>query len=489
MYQFESQSRTVNRRELDRRGARREIEAGFVLPPPRQQAPVPALEIDLPTILGWLVRFWWIVLAVTVLGGVVGIGAGMLIKPRFTAYSDMVVDPSNLQVVSGDLFATSQQSDAQVLGVESKMRVLTSGNVLRRVVTTLGLDTDPEFTAPEFSLLGFLPRGGTEDADPVTGAMRVLSERIRARREERSYVVTISAWDRTPEKAALVTDALVSAFRTELAQGEADSAQQAAASLNERLGELKHDVAMAEDEVEAFKRANGLQTTGTELLSAQSVAQINTQVLSAQQAMIAAQSRHEQLMGGTAEAKLSAAAQQSATISALRAQYATLKQQADSLSVRLGPKHPNLMTVQSQMAGLQGEIDREIGRIVQTSKSELDQARAVFEALSQQSQALKSDAFTDGEAQVTLRELQREAASKASIYESFLTRAKEITERRGLDTTNVRVISTAVPPLSRSYPPRTAVLAGGGAFGGLFGGVALACLLGLAGLLLARRRG
>lgn len=484
MYQLEPQSRDTRSRILDRSGARREIEASFVRP----SQPAPTLYVDFPVILGWLTRFWWVVVTVTVLGAVLGLGASMIIKPRYTAYSDMVVDPSNLQVVSDDLFATSQQSDAQVLGVESKMRVLTSGNVLRRVVETLGLDKDPEFGGPEFPVLNFLPSGGAVDSDPVIGAMRTLSERIRARREERSFVVTVSAWDRTPEKAALVTDAVVAAFREELAQGEADSAAQAAASLNERLGELKHDVAVAEDAVEAFKRANGLQTTGTELLSAQSVAQINTQVLSAQQAMIAAQSRYDQLTGSSGEAKLSAAAQNSATISALRTQYATLKQQADSLSVRLGPKHPNLVTVQSQMAGLQGEIDREIARIVQTTRSELDQAKAVFEALSAQSQAVKSDAFSDGEAQVQLRELEREASSKASIYESFLTRAKEITERRGLDTTNVRIISTAVPPLSRSYPPRTVLLVGGGAFGGLFAGLALAGMIGLGGALLLRRR-
>lgn len=486
MYQLDPQSRESMRRDLDRSVARREIAARLpAASAARGPAPLPA--IDLPTIVGWITRLWWVVVVMAVLGGLVGVGAGMLIKPRYTAYSDMVVNPSNLQVVSDDLFAQSQQSDAQVLDVESKLRVLTSGNVLRRVVVALNLDADPVFSEPEFNPLAFLPGAGpTVDSDPITRAMRTLSERIRARREERSFVVTVSAWDRTPERAAMVTDAVVAAFRTELAQAEADSAAQAAASLNDRLDQLKRDVVEAEEAVEAFKRANGLQTTGTELLSAQSVAQINTQLLGARQTLIAAQSRYDQLVGGGQEAKLNAAAQESLTISALRTQYSTLKQQADSLAQRLGPKHPNLISVQSQMAGLQGEIDREVGRMVQTAKSDLDQAQAVVAALEAQSATFKSDAFTDNEAKVRLRELERDAASKASIYESFLTRAKEITERRSLDTTNVRVISTAVPPLSRSYPPRTAVLAGGAGFAGLAFGVVLA--MGLGWLALFNRR-
>lgn len=476
MYQLNAPDQSFLRNDLDRNGARREIEHAIARPR-AVSVMEPAQAIDLPTVMGWLARFWWVVATLTLLGLLVGIGAGLVIKPRYTAASDMVVNPANLQVVSDDLFTASQQSDAQVLDVESKMRLLTSGNVLRRVVESLHLDVDSEFGAPEFPFLSVF--GSPEaSSDPVVAAMRTLSERIRIRREERSFVVSVSAWDRTPEKAAILTDAVVAAFRAELVQGEADSAAQAAAALNERLGELKHDVAAAEDAVEAFKRANGLQSTGNELLSAQSVAQINTQILTAQQTLIAARSRYEQLTGATGEARLNAAAQESQTISALRAQYATLKQEADSLAVRLGPKHPNLLTVQSQIAGLQGEIDREIGRIVQTARTDLDQAQAVYDALNRQSETLKSDAFTDSEAQVRLRELQRDATSKASIYESFLTRAKEITERRSLDTTNVRVISTAVPPLSRSYPPRTVVLAGGGSFGGLALGLGVALALG-----------
>jgi uncharacterized protein involved in exopolysaccharide biosynthesis len=80
---------------------------------------------------------------------------------------------------------------------------------------------------------------------------------------------------------------------------------------------------------------------------------------------------------------------------------------------------------------------------------------------------------------VALRELERDAASKTAIYEAFLSRAKEVTEREQIDTTNVRVISPAVPPTERSWPPKTVIMLMVGALGGFLLGMIIAVLLGI----------
>src|SRR5690606_29755508 len=113
-------------------------------------------------------------------------------------------DPSNLQVTADDIYAQNLQSDAQLLAVESKMRMLTSTNVLLRVVESLGLENDPDLMEPEFPFLAsLLPAEKIGPANPVMDAVRALGERIRVRREERSYVVTASVWARTPQQSAI----------------------------------------------------------------------------------------------------------------------------------------------------------------------------------------------------------------------------------------------------------------------------------------------
>lgn len=456
--------------------------AGRIEVIPRSAAAMPALDLD--NVIAWLRSgLVWIVV-LTALGLGAALLFSMVVKPRYTVYTDILVDPANLQVVSNDVFTQSSQSDSQLLDVESKLRVLTSGNVLKRVVVALDLANDPEFvdSTPAFGLGSFFGASGPADpADPQLMALRSLEERVSARREERSYVVTLAVWTQDAPKSVLIASAVTQAFQDELASAEADGAGRAATALTDRLAELKANVTTAEEQVEAFRREHGLQASSGELVSAQMVSRISTQLLDAQQKLIEAKSRYDELTTGNADANTSAAALQSPTITGLRAQYATLKQQADQLAVTYGPRHPAMQAVQPQLESLNLQISAEVARIVASAKADLDQARSVVGALEAQSADLRGDAQTDSDAMVRFRELDRDAKAAAALYEAFLARAGQVTERQDLDTSNVRVISYATLPKSRSYPPRTVVLLGMGGIGGLALGIGLALGLGFLG--------
>ena len=62
------------------------------------------------------------------------------------------------------------------------------------------------------------------------------------------------------------------------------------------------------------------------------------------------------------------------------------------------------------------------------------------------------------------------ASVKAGMYQTYLTRAREVAERQGIDATNVRVISPAMPPQAPIWPPRTLILLALGGIGGLASG-------------------
>lgn len=47
-------------------------------------------------IINWLLRFWWLILLLALVGAAVGIGFGKTAKPRFTAGSDIIVAPSKI---------------------------------------------------------------------------------------------------------------------------------------------------------------------------------------------------------------------------------------------------------------------------------------------------------------------------------------------------------------------------------------------------------
>ena len=283
--------------------------------------PVADASITTSMIFAWLRRFWYLVVVLAVAGSVVGLSAGSLIKPRFTSSSDLLLDPTNLQVMADDIYAQNIQGEAQLLFVESKMRVLTSTNVLARVVRSLNLQDDPDLMEPEFPLMASMFPAEDGGQDRFTQAVRALGERVKVRREERSYVVTASVWARTPERAALLTDALVQAFVAELAKSESEVAITASNELNARLSQLRDDAAAADAAIANYRRGHGLPAVGTgpgaEQLSTQSAVQLNEQIATAREALIAAEARYANLTEGSGEGAINAAAQESTVLAGL----------------------------------------------------------------------------------------------------------------------------------------------------------------------------
>lgn len=441
----------------------------------RQPAPKNLFASITPVmILGWIRRFWWLILALALIGAFGGYAAGTLIPPRYTSYSDILLDPNNLELVADDLYTRAAGGEAQIIDVESKMRILSSVSVLGRVVDTLDLASDPEFVGPAAAQ--------NPDADHRIAAILELGERLRVGREERSYVVTASVWANTPEKSAVITDAVVNAFLIELNEAESDGARNASDELNQRLTQLRDEAAKAESAVVDYRRQNGLPVTSEGQLSIQSAVQINTQVDTARETLIAAEARYAALASNNG-----GAAQETETLAKLRTEYAAAKQRTDALTATLGPRHPNLATARAELSALKGEIDLEVSRIVEGARTDLQRARDVFDQLSNAAGAQLGNVFTDEQAQLELRQLERTATSTVAIYEAYLTRAQQVAERSQINTSKVRVISPAIAPSTRSYPPRTVMLTAGGFIGGLMAGLALAAGLGFLQYMTANR--
>ncbi|MBD9387265.1 GumC family protein [Agrobacterium sp. AGB01] len=437
-------------------------------------------RIGIGDILSWLRDgIIWIILAIIACVGA-ALAYSAMTPQRYTAYTDIIVNPSNLNVINDGVFSVSPQRDTQILEVESKLRTLTSRNVLSQVVSELKLDKDPEFINPtpieRFKMLLSRP---PEEGDNSIGALRALGDRVVAERDPRSFVVTVAVWSANPEKSVTLSNAIINAFENELFQTTSEGSRRVADDLNTRLEELRVNVTEAEKKVEEFKRQNGLQVNNGELVSNQLSGELNAQVLSAQQRLIQEESRLKQMEQAISQQRVaSSAIFDSETMNTIREQYSILQQQIGAMTMTYGSRHPRLATANAEKAMLEQGFAQEAQRILETVKTSVAESRSSLDALRQKAVAERANVFTDNDAQVKLRDLERDARTVAAIYETYLTRSRQIAEQQAINSTNVRVISRAVAPNFRSWPPGKMTLMILGGFAGLFLGIGLALTFG-----------
>jgi polysaccharide biosynthesis transport protein len=387
----------------------------------------------------------------------------VLIAPhRYTAVTQILIDPTDLRAVGNDLNPSNQTNEAAVLQIESQVRVLTSDSVLQRVIKAEALDRDPEF-------VGRLSWFADDDNSPVA-ALNALKRKVQVKRAERTYVVDVNVSSRDPVKAARIANAIAQAYLAEQTDVRSDAARQVSQSLSARLNELKDRVRDAEDRVETFKARNNIVGAGGQLVNEQQLSELNNQLGIARARTAAAKARLDQVehlqlskeeMGAFPEAV------QSQTVTALRTQYAEIMRREAEQMTSLGARHPAVIEIQAQAERLRHMIEDEVHRIALSARSEYESARANEETLAANMEKLKNSAITTNEAMVTLRELERDVLASRAVYEAFLVRARETGEQEQVDTKNIRIISRADPPLRRSFPPSNLALAMSAIFFGI----------------------
>jgi uncharacterized protein involved in exopolysaccharide biosynthesis/Mrp family chromosome partitioning ATPase len=463
-------------------------------PPPQAASAAPA-DAGRPSLAVlanplWVIGTLWrrkgLILLCALAGIVLAALASLLITPKYVSTAQLFIDPRDLRVLQNEVSPTTVGSDPTSITayLESQARIIASDSIKARVVESEHLDRDPEFGGEASpGLLSRLFGGAPSKRDGMLYALAELDRRVSVRRGERTFVIDISVTSRDPEKAARLANALANAYLEDQAAVRDAAARRATESLTGRLEELRSRLRDAENKAERFKEANNLVAAGGRSISEEQLALSNAQLVAARTRVTETKAKYEEIArtrASSLEAGAIPEALASNTMTALRAQLgAALSREAD-LTASLGARHPSLFAAQSQVRDARRQIAEELGRIARSAKSEYDRALAAERQTAARVDELKSGQFAAGRAGVELRELEREVESSRVVYEGFLKRARETGELSGIDTTNARIISHAMPPLQKSGMSRRTIAMLGG-IGGAGVGALLALALALLG--------
>ena len=429
-----------------------------------------------------------LIIATTIIGTLLGVGYAMTLPKLYASTVEVLVDPRDLKIVDKEISSSQLPVDASLAIAESQLRVIQSSSVLTKVIDRTGLAKDPEFNGDlkERGLFASIQDLFSTDSTPdettrETVLLRNLYDHLEVERSTKNFIFNITVKSRDPQKAALIANTVSDVFREEQGNIQSDTARQATESLTARLNDLRAGVQDAENAVQKFKAENDLVDVQGRLISDDEITRTNDELTQARNQTIRLKAQADSIRNTSVEGVLGNTLPEefrSGVIVALRSQYGALKQQADGLATKLGPRHPQLIQAQSQVVGVRNEIRNELGRIASSVQVELQRATQQEQDLSSRLAQLKTRTATNNEDMVKLRELEREVTAKREVYEAFLLRAKETGELEGMNTTNIRVISPARPALESTGGSRKLV-AIGGLLGGLLAGLGIAVLLGM----------
>jgi uncharacterized protein involved in exopolysaccharide biosynthesis/Mrp family chromosome partitioning ATPase len=399
----------------------------------------------------------------------VAVAIGKSLTPKYSATAQLYVDPRELQLVDRELTPRTQDLSGLAMVVESQARLITSNSVLLRAIQDTHLDKDPEFGGESRGLPGSLLglfgldfHSAAETKVGETAALEILNRHINVKKTDRSFIVDVDVWSYDPAKAAMLANAISSAYLAESKKSQATAARRATTDLSGRLKELQQRLRNAENALATYKAQNNFVGSQDTAISDQQLSSSNQRLAAAHALALDAQAKYDQIEASrraAADAGAIPEALQSPTIANLRAQYAEARKRYAELTGELGPLHPSLRQMQKQVDDLRRTISEEVDRFAQSAKNDLTRARDYELSLGKALDAQKRQSVQLSQASVRLRELERDVDASRDVYQSFLKRSRETEEQESLNTSSARIIGEATVPQRRSFPPAMSVLA------------------------------
>jgi exopolysaccharide transport family protein len=425
------------------------------------QTPEPTPPIDLHRHIALFRRRLRLFVGIALAVFAASIVITLQIQPRYTATAVVMLDPRQEKVVDIEQVLSGAPMDAAA--VDTQVEVLKSRALAEKVVAALHLEQDPEFNPPaREGLLSFLQPATTTDTPEAQARLhasvidRVLAH-LKVARAGLTYVINVSFEARSPAKSALIANTFADRYLLEQLDAKFEATRRASDWLNSRLGGLREQVEQAEAQVQDYRAAHGLMASSEAgaTITQQEISNLNTTYANAKAEEAEAEAKlntaRQQISRGSSGDDLGDALS-SPVISQLRQQRATLSGQVADLSGKYGPRHPEMLKAQRQLADIDAQIQSEIHRVTSNLEAQAQVARQRAASIGGSLNSTKGSLASSNAASVKLNELQRNADSVRTLYQSFLDRFKQTTAQQGIEQSDARVVSRAKIPNRPSFP-------------------------------------
>jgi polysaccharide biosynthesis transport protein len=356
-------------------------------------------------------------------------------------------------------------------------KILKGRDLTRRVVRKLHLETVPEFngsSAPpptpitilhnlEARLIALVRPAPPVQAEPPkvdessdeSSLVSSFIGRVGVDPVRGSHLVDVTFTAQDPKFAATAANALVDEYVDQNLQVKLQSTQGMLDWLERELTGQQKKVEDSERSLAQYReRENALSLDEKQNIVLSRLNQLNDAATRARTARVQKESLYNQvksISAGTAPDAIPIIAQNT---SVQNAKIKLTSLQADKVRLldRYGEKHPQVLQVNNGLADAQRQYDLAVAGAVQSVRNEYEAAMIEERSLSQNLDGAKAEATVLNRKGIGYGVMEREAKSNREVYQSLLTREKELRVSANSRTNNVRVIDHAEVPKAPVTP-------------------------------------
>ncbi len=450
-----------------------------------------AEEVKLSDLFAVLNRNRMLIISITLLFAALAAFYAYTTKPLYSATALMQIDVRQKNIVDIESVTSSITSDESA--IKTEVDILRSRTLAAMVVEEFNLEKDPEFNPSGEDLSAFSKFmnllssdyffffmkkekevGVENDNSEKARVINAFLSRLDISRKERSYTIGIAFTSESNRKAQILANAVANAYLRNQLDLKYKATQDANQWLSERLKELQKKLQDSERELQQFKVANNLTQDNAKSVIEQQLTHITNELVNARTSRTQSEAKLENIRQDINSVPEVVS---SSLIQSLRTQEVQVVRKRAELSSRYGPKHPKMINVNNELQDLKSKIQSEIENIITSIENEVKVSRSKEEALEKSLESLKSgqENQVSESAVVQLAELSRQVEANKALYESFLTRFNETSEK-GLEQADAKIFAFAEVPQQPSYPPKFLIISGA-AFFAFFLSIAIVFLI------------
>ena len=450
--------------------------------------------IDFKQHLRTLYRHRRLAVAAFLIPVVIAIVYAFTATPVYRATARLLIEPEDPNVVAFQQVITRRNAGVNPNLQTTQRDMLQSRSLARAAIDRLGLWDHPELGGgvdEQFDplraagrILSSLrsailpipsPRDGAAGAESEaeSRAISMLQDRLRVSggRNSRVMRLTFTAFD--GRLAADVVNTLAQLHVERDAEFRSSSSKEASRWLQQRIGEQRGKLEASERALQRYREEHGaVAAEDRQTIIVRELENLHSAVTTATMARVESEARYRDLQAAQDDPESLGRFPEilrNEVIQEQRLTLASLRRDRARLADELGPRHPDMISVESSIRDAEERLQNEVLAVV-------DSLRIAFQVASSQERQLAAELDRQTQEALALDRtgieygvLRREAESDRHLYESLLQRAAETGVTSDLETSNIRILDAAEAPLRPFQPRRQLIL-----LVGLLGGVLLA---------------